>query len=139
MLQLYRKEKKGYWAGLILILLIYCLFYLLFADRVDTIMIPRKWRHIIKFVTTFTVYLIGSYHLGTQKKTWMLQLWHLIHLSLLGTIFCIGSYDWIFGMVSYPVKEIASSMQEFLISPMLYIAMGILQKRLCNQVQKIEN
>jgi hypothetical protein len=125
-----KTDKKRYWAGLLIIILIYTMFYILFADRADTILIPRKWRHVIKFFTTFLVYLVGTYHLGEQKSLWMLYLWHLIHISLLSTITCIGIYDWIFGMVSYHIKEIAASMQEFLISPMLYIAMGILNERL---------
>jgi hypothetical protein len=136
MRQLYKTGKQRYLFGLIIIILIYSMFYLFFADRADTILIPRKWRHIIKFVTTFIVYLVGTYHLGKRKNNWMLYLWHLIHVSLLGTITSIGAYDWIFGMVSYQVKEIAASMQEFLISPMLYIAMGILNQRL---VFKIHN
>jgi uncharacterized membrane protein YfcA len=132
----FQTEKQRYLAGLLIILLIYSLFYMLFADRADTLLIPRKWRHIIKFFTTGMVYLVGTHHLGKQKKSWMLYLWHLVHISLLSTITCIGLYDWIFGMVSYHVKEIAASMQEFLISPMLYIAMGILNQRLVSNLQR---
>jgi hypothetical protein len=135
MKQLNINEKKQYWIGLVLILLIYSAFYLLFADRADTIFIPRKWRHVIKFVTTCMVYLIGTYYLGKQKNKWMNVLWHLVHISLLTTITSIGLYDWIFGMVRPPVKEIAASMQEFLISPMLYIAMGILNQKLIPPIQ----
>jgi hypothetical protein len=127
---LYRTISQRYWAGLVFIILIYSMFYILFADRAETILIPRKWRHVIKFMTTIVVYLIGSYHLGKQKNTWMLYMWHIIHISLLSTITSIGLYDWVFGMVRIGVKEIAASMQEFLISPILYIAMGILNQRL---------
>ncbi len=130
MLRLYKSNQQRYFIGLSIIVLIYCLFYIFFADRADTILIPRKWRHVIKFSTTLIVYLVGTSHLREQQNFWMLYLWHIVHISLLGTITCIGLYDWIFGMVSYQVKEIAASMQEFLISPMLYIAMGILNKRL---------
>jgi hypothetical protein len=111
------------------------MFYILFADKPDTLLIPRKWRHVIKFITTFTVYLVGTYHLGKYKNSWMLYLWHFVHITLLSTITSIGIYDWIFGMVRYQVKEIAASMQEFLISPMLYIAMGILNQRLVLKFQ----
>lgn len=133
---LYKTSRQRYVAGLIIIMLIYSMFYILFADKPDTLLIPRKWRHVIKFITTFTVYLVGTYHLGKHKNSWMLYLWHFVHITLLSTITGIGLYDWIFGMVSYQVKEIAASMQEFLISPMLYIAMGILNQRL---VLKIHN
>lgn len=132
-------EKRYYWVGLSIIVLIYSAYYLLFADRAESILIPRKWRHVIKFLTTFSVYLVGTYHLKWQSNDWMKWLWHLIHINLLGTISSIGAYDWIFGMVSIQVKEIAASMQEFLISPLLYIAMGILNNRLVNPTQTLKN
>jgi hypothetical protein len=75
------------------------------------------------------VYGIGSFHLGKIKQQWMVSLWHLIHISLLVTISCIGLYDWIFGMVSQPTKDFAQSMQEFLISPILYVGMGLLNRQ----------
>ncbi|MEI7628677.1 MAG: hypothetical protein WCJ80_10570 [Bacteroidota bacterium] len=132
----YKTRKQRYLTGLIIIMLIYSMFYILFADQPATLLIPRKWRHVIKFITTFTVYLVGTYHLGKHKITWMLYLWHFVHITLLSTITSIGIYDWVFGMVRYQVKEIAASMQEFLISPMLYIAMGILNQRLVLKIQK---
>ena len=128
--QLHKDGKKQYLVGLMLMILIYCSFYLLFADRAESILIPRKCRHVIKFTTTFLVYLIGTYHLGKQESDWMKFLWHVIHISLLTTITSIGMYDWIFGMVGTSIKQIAASMQEFLISPLLYIAMGILNQKL---------
>lgn len=134
-MQLYKTNNQRYLAGLFIIALIYCMFYIFFADRADTVLIPRKWRHVIKFLTTFIVYLVGSFHLGKQKNYWMLYLWHFVHISLLSTITCIGLYDWIFGMVRYQIKEIAASLQEFLISPILYIAMGILNRRLVKEFQ----
>lgn len=130
---LYKSERGKWIGGLILILLIYSLFYLLFADRYYTYSIPRKVRHLIKFSTTITVYLVGTFHLGQIKSKWMLQLWHFIHISLLLTITSIGIYDWTIGMVSYKTKEIAASMQEFLISPVLYFAMGLINNKLNQQ------
>ncbi len=130
---LYKSERGKWIGGLILIVLIYSLFYLLFADRYYTYSIPRKVRHLIKFSTTIIVYLVGTFHLGQIKSKWMLQLWHFIHISLLLTITSIGIYDWTIGMVSYKTKEIAASMQEFLISPVLYFAMGLINNKLNQQ------
>jgi len=135
---LYKSERGKWIGGLILILLIYSLFYLLFADRYYTYSIPRKIRHLIKFSTTITVYLVGTFHLGQIKSKWMLQLWHFIHVSLLLTITSIGIYDWTIGMVSYKTKEIAASMQEFLISPVLYFAMGLINNKLNQQNRSSE-
>jgi hypothetical protein len=129
-MNLYNNERNRWIGGLVVIIILYTLFYLLFADRSFTYDIPRKLRHIIKFGVTILVYFVGTYHLGKLEDKWMSQLWHFIHISLLFSITAIGAYDWAFGMVDKKTKELAATMQEFLISPVLYVAMGILNKRL---------
>lgn len=128
MLNVYKSESAKWIFGLILILIIYTLFYLLFQENKDIIFVPRKIRHLIKFVTTFSVYLLGTLHLGKIKDKWMGTVWHLIHLSLLAVLIAIGTYDWIFGMVNINVKYFTATIQEFLISPVLYVGMGIMNK-----------
>lgn len=126
---IYKNDRAKWIGGLLCVILLYSLFYVLFADRAYTYNIPRKIRHVIKFGTTVAVYLVGTYHLGQLKDKWMSTLWHFIHISLLFTITAIGAYDWIFGMVNLKTKEMAASMQEFLISPVLYFAMGLVNQR----------
>lgn len=126
----YKSDRQKWIGGLILILIVYTLFYTLFADRSYTYLIPRKIRHVIKFGTTIGVYLLGTYHLGKLKDQWMSHLWHFIHISLLVIISAIGIYDWIFGEVSYAMKDFTVSLQEFLISPVLYVGMGLINQKL---------
>ncbi len=135
MLDLYKTEKAKWIIGLILILIIYTLFYLLFQENKDVILVPRKIRHLIKFGVTISVYLLGTLHLGKIKDKWMNTFWHFIHLSLLAVLLSIGIYDWLFGMVSINVKYFTATIQEFLISPVLYVAMGIMNKCLPQQQQ----
>lgn len=125
----YKSERARWIGGLVVILVIYTLYYLLFADT-DNTWIPRKIRHVIKFATTVAVYLVGTYHLGVLKDKWMSNLWHFIHISLLGIITLVGVYDWTFGMVSPQIKDMTVTMQEFLISPVLYVGMGIINNRM---------
>lgn len=129
---LYKTERSRFLMGLILIIIVYSAFYIFFYDSVDAITIPRKIRHVIKFSTTIIVYAIGSYHLGTLQQKWMSMLWHFIHVSLLVVITSIGLYDWVFQEVSIPTRYLAQSMQEFLISPVFYFGMGILNSRFKN-------
>jgi hypothetical protein len=72
------------------------------------------------------VYLIGTFHLGKLKDEWMNLLWHTIHITGLCLLVDIGGFDWLFGMVNMPTKLFAASVQEFLISPVLYVGMGII-------------
>ncbi|MBM3440405.1 MAG: hypothetical protein FJX94_06040 [Bacteroidetes bacterium] len=127
---MYKTDRHKWIGGLVIILIIYTLFYNFFADRAYTYEIPRKLRHVIKFGTTIAVYFVGTYHLGKLKDQWMAHLWHFIHISLLMIITGIGIFDWTFGMVSYKTKELAASMQEFLISPVLYVGIGLINQKL---------
>lgn len=133
-MQFYKSDKQRFLIGLVLIVLIYSVYYLNFMDNTeyDPFLIPRKIRHVIKFVTTIIVYIIGSSHLGKLNEQWMATLWHIVHISLLVTITLIGLYDWTFGMVSISTKLLAASMQEFLISPIFYAGMGILNSKFGN-------
>ena len=115
-MKLYNSDRSRWIGGLAVILVIYTLFYLLFADRAFTYDIPRKFRHVIKFGNTIVVYFVSTYHLGKLEDKWMSQVWHFIHVSLLCAITAIGLYDWAFGMVGTKTKELAATMQEFLIS-----------------------
>jgi hypothetical protein len=125
----YESQRSRWIGGLIIILIIYSLFYIFFVDG-DVEWIPRKVRHVIKFVTTVSVYLAGTWHLGKLNDRWMSTVWHFIHIGLLGIITLVGLYDWFIGMVSESVKDMTWTMQEFLISPVLYVGMGILNKRM---------
>lgn len=129
----YKTDRHRFIMGLIIIVVIYSAYYIYFADSEEAVLIPRKIRHIIKFGTTILVYSVGSLHLGRLHEKWMPMLWHFVHISLLVTITSIGLYDWTFGMVSQHTKDVAQSMQEFLISPVLYVGMGILNSRFKTQ------
>lgn len=126
---LYKTERSRFLMGLILIIMAYSAFYIFFADSENALIIPRKIRHVIKFSTTILVYVVGSFHLGSLQQKWMSMLWHFTHITLLIIITSIGLYDWVFGMVSQPTKDLAQSIQEFLISPVLYVGMGILNNK----------
>ncbi len=124
------KTDRGRWIfGLCAIFSIYTIYYLLFQDSPVAEHINRKMRHVIKFDATFMVYLLGTFYLGKLKDEWMDLLWHTIHISGLVVIVSIGLFDWVFGMVSMPTKLFAASIQEFLISPVLYVGMGIINKK----------
>ena len=136
-MSLYRTERLRWVGGLVVILIVYTLYYLYFVDHQGYYDINRKLRHVIKFFATVSVYLLGTFHLGKIRQSWMNMLWHTIHLSLLCVIMGIGIYDWTFGMVGDAIKTMAATFQEFLISPVLYVGMGILDERLVALNKKI--
>lgn len=129
-MRLYKSDKIRFIFGLIFIVIIYTSYYIFFAENKISITLPRKVVHFIKFSSTVVVYFVGSYHLGKLKDKWMSSLWHFIHISGLCIIIFIGLFDWFIAEIALRVKIFVSSVQEMLISPILYLGMGLLNRSL---------
>ena len=129
-MKLLKSEKAKFALGLILIILVYSCYYIYIFENEDLTFISRKVMHLIQFSITVFVYLIGTFFLGKLEDNWMSYLWHLIHVTGLGIITSIGCYDWFIAETALKVKVFARSIQETLISPVLYVAMGLLNKTL---------
>ena len=130
-MNLYKSDKVRFISGLILILIIYTCYYVYLFENSDLVL-PTKIKHVIKFGTTIVVYFVGTYHLGKLSDSWMSFIWHVVHISGLTTITALGLFDWFIGGMSLNLRAFAGSIQEILISPMLYVAMGLLNKILKN-------
>lgn len=119
---------KKFWIGLTIILIIYTLFYLFFKDASYVAQIPRKTRHVIKFLVLITIYGVGVWHLALDEIIWMKTLWHLVHLSGIFFLLFLGAYDWIIHPLPMFMREVMDAINEFLIGPTLFVVMGLLQQ-----------
>ena len=127
----YKSDKFRFISGLIFIIIIYSWYYLFFMnDNMDWLSFSKITFHLIRFGVTILVYFIGTFHLGKLKDTWMSSLWHLIHISGLCIITSLGLFDWFILEISRNLKDFAHTIQEILISPVLYVAMGLLNRSL---------
>jgi len=134
-MQLYKSDKSRFIFGLIFIVIIYTLFYVLYFEN-SSLNIPRRLGHVIKFGTTIAVYFVGTYHLGKLEDSWMAYIWHVIHISGLLIITSLGAYDFLISEISLNLRLFALSVQEILISPILYLAMGLLNRSLKKSLSK---
>lgn len=130
-MKLYKSDSVKFISGLIFIIIIYSWYYLYFMND------EGSWKsysnlafHLIRFGTTIAVYFVGTFHLGKLKDSWMSSLWHLVHVSGLIIITSMGLFDYFILEISRNLKEFAHTIQEILISPVLYVAMGLLNKSL---------
>lgn len=126
-MNLYKSDKVRFIFGLIFILIIYTTYYVGFYEN-SNLILSGKIRHIIKFLATIAVYLVGTFHLGQLKDKWMSLIWHLIHVSGLFIITSLGLFDWFITEISLNLRLFANSIQEILISPLLYLAMGLINR-----------
>jgi len=119
-------NRQIYWIGFIVIVIIYSLYNLYLVDVGYYQDIPRKVRHIGKFTAILTIYATGTFALRKYTAEWMMFIWHLVHIVIIALLLLIGIYDWSFGEISAQMRNVANTLFEFLISPLIYIGVGIL-------------
>ncbi|NMH86614.1 hypothetical protein [Flavivirga algicola] len=129
-MNLYKSDKVRFIFGLIFIIIIYSCYHLYFVENKNTALLSRKMNHIIRFFTTIAVYFVGTLHLGKLKDTWMSSIWHFVHISGLCIITFLGLFVWFVSEINLSLRESAKAIQELLISPVLYAAMGLLNRSL---------
>lgn len=130
-MKLYKSNKTRFIFGFIFIIIIYTLFYVCFLEN-SNLNLSRFFNHAIKFSSTIAVYLVGTYHLGKLEDSWMSFIWHIVHVAGLIIITSIGLFDLFISEISLSTRMFALSVQEILISPLLYLAMGLINKTLKN-------
>ncbi|GAC1427310.1 MAG: hypothetical protein NVSMB7_04130 [Chitinophagaceae bacterium] len=116
-------------AGFLAITAVYSFYNIFLVDTSYYEAIPRKIRHINRVAAILIVYGMGTYALYKFTVDWMMQIWHLVHVAGVTILLIIGLYDWGLGGISYQARNIANSVNEFLISPALFAGMGILKSR----------
>ena len=129
-MRLYKNESTRFVVGLIFIIIVYAAFYIFFSENQASKLIPVKTRHLIKFTSTIIVYFIGTIHLRMLKDSWMYTLWHFVHIVGLLILMLMGFVHWYLFEFNAHIKGYAVMVQELLMSPILYVAMGILNKSL---------
>lgn len=133
-MNLYKTDKVRFIFGLIFIVAIYSWYYMFFiTEDLSWMAIPKLTFHLIRFGTTVVVYFVGTFHLGKLEDSWMAKIWHLVHIGGLIIITSMGLFDWFILEISRTAKQFAHTIQELLISPVLYVAMGILNSTLKRQ------
>jgi len=122
-------SRRTFLIGFAGIVLVYSLYYLLVRDSQQFYHIPRKIRHVYKFLSVIYVYGIGMWALKKYSgAVWMIAVWHFVHLVLILFLLLIGFVDWFYIPLSFKWKHLGASAHEFLISPVLYCIAGIVHR-----------
>jgi hypothetical protein len=117
---------RRFWIGLFAILFIYSVYYLLLAENKQALILPSFLRHFLKIGVVFAVYFTGTFFLGKLPQKWLLQLWHLIHISLISLLIILWVWHFSISLLPLNLRRLGYSIHEFLISPLLYLATGLL-------------
>ncbi|WP_343112734.1 hypothetical protein [Mucilaginibacter sp.] len=72
------------------------------------------------------VYATGYFTYKKNGIKWMTDLWKVVYLVTIILLVFIGLYDWSLGPASMQIRNIAKTLHEFLISPILYLGIVII-------------
>jgi hypothetical protein len=124
-------KRKTYFfiIGLLALTILYCLYFLYFIYGVSQVL-PLRARHIVKFLFILLAYGAGGFSLKKYAAIpWTMQIWHGVYLITLLLLLLLGGYDWEIARVPFPVRVLADDLQEFLVSPVLYVVIGIMSRK----------
>jgi|GEM_PF-1112475 len=117
---------KNYWAGLLVVLAVYTFVQLLFYHPLFTA--PeffKSFRQPLRWLTITIVYVTGVQVLKRTEEDWLKFIWHFIHLLLIFYLLLIAFVEYFIMPVPYGIRASVAPIIEFLISPLLYMGLGV--------------
>lgn len=120
---------------MLILLLVYTAVQLLYFN--PPVKLPvwvYRLKQPIRWTSITVVFVTGIFILRKVKESWMLFLWNLIHVVVIGYLLLLAAYEFLIAPVSYGLRASVEPIIEFLVSPIIYIGMGIMYM----QIQKGE-
>ena len=123
------KRKILFLAGLVLIIVIYSLYniFLMTAEYMDA---TSKWvRHGVRLIIFLVVYGTGVFAFREYCPDWLMYIWHVLYVLGLLLLLLMG----ILGAFAHGrpgfLLHIGNSLYEFLISPVPFVVMAIINRK----------
>ena len=127
----YQAKQLVFFAGLLFICIIYTLFNISFGDDFEHyLQVQKEFRHVIRFGSILLVYGIGLFVMKRYIGGRSVQIWHFVYWSIVTLLVLVGLYDWGIRRVPFRIRNIADALHLFLISPIPYVAVRILNRYL---------
>lgn len=118
---------KKFWKGFWIIVAAYTLVQL-FPTFPKLLQLDRSilFRQLARLLAVLVVYVTGARVLGNSQARLLLFCWHAIHLVFMGLLLGLAMVEWGIKPISFGIRASIAPIIEFLISPLLYLAAGLL-------------
>jgi len=121
-------------AGLAAIALLYTVYMLYFDNPRFLDGSSRGVRHVIRFSTILITYAIGLRVFTRVYPSWLVQIWNIGYLGILGILLLLGVYDFWTQSLSVPFRDFIITVHESLISPIPFVIAGLVYRLAATQV-----
>lgn len=116
-------------AGVIIITIVFVAYNFLLAYASYANDIPRKIRHINRFIATIFIFGTGYYAFKKYDVKWLSKIWTICYFTVIILLVLAGLCDWAFGPISAQIRTIAKNLNEFLISPLPFVALYAMSRK----------
>ncbi len=123
------KRKIYYFAGLLAIALVYSFYYIYILDPQFIATSAQITRRILRVISCFLVYGIGLAAIRQGGLPyWLIRTWHILYgTGLLIVVLCGLCAGWV-PFYRQTFLDLTFTFLEFLISPVLYVIVGIIDR-----------
>jgi hypothetical protein len=121
------KVTRAYWIGLAVIAVAYAVFYVYFRYSAFYTMPGRQMR-VVKFIFLALTFSAGWLGLRNGAAAWASRFWILVYGVLVLLLVVLGFYENYFARLPMELRIVLDDLVDFLISPALYVVLGILAR-----------
>ena len=114
--------------GLAVIVVIYSLYSVFLTTTVYLQHTPRLVKVGLKLFCIVLIYLSGYFSIRNYGTKWVRDIWNLIYFITTAILILFSLFNWLFDPSSLPLRNLAKAFDEFLISPLLFIAIVIISQ-----------
>jgi hypothetical protein len=115
-------------AGLVSIALLYTIYIIYCSNLHYVEATSRGARHVVRLSTILLTYGIGLMVFTRVYPAWLVQLWHIGYLGILGLLLLLGIYDFWTQGLSVPFRDLIITVHELLISPVPFVIAGLVYR-----------
>ena len=125
------ENSRPLFLGLLCICVSYTLYKIYFGeDHLEhELHLVNKIKHLIKFSFILLVYTIGYFALRKTSAPWLMLIWNCLYAAIAILLVFVGLDDWIFPRAPAILRNFADALHQFLISPVLYVAVWIINTK----------
>ena len=118
---------KNYWIGFLILALAYTLVQFLFYHPIIPVVRGLlQYKQTVRWFNITFVYVVGILVIRTMHVSWLMFIWNIVHVVMIGYLLLAAAYEYLIAPLPYGIRGSVAPIVEFLISPIIYMAMGLL-------------
>src|SRR5450631_4160726 len=115
--------------GLLAITVLFSVYHLYLTGNSYFQATSKMTRHIVRFGAILLAWAIGEFTYRKSIPGWLLHVWRSLYMAVTLLLLSAGLYDWWAGGLPGGLRNMAITLNEFLLSPAPYVIIWLINRR----------